>query len=93
MQIINLYKYHRADGGVTVSPIKPEGEYTEMYRLVADEGKVLTKDNENFTSCVDTESVDGWYEVDDPEETDEATEQDYLNALAELGVTDEENNA
>lgn len=92
MQIINLYKYHRADGGVTVSPIKPEGEYTEMYRLIADEGKALTN-GEIITSCVDTESVEGWSEVDDPEETDEATEQDYLNALAELGVTDEENNA
>lgn len=93
MQIINLYKYHRADGGVTVSPIKPEGGYTEMYRLIADEGKALTN-GEIITSCVDTESVEGWSEVDDPtDETDEATEQDYLNALAELGVTDEENNA
>ena len=93
MQIINLYKYHRADGGVTVSPIKPEGEYTEMDRLIADEGKALTN-GEIITSCVDTESVEGWSEVDDPtDETDEATEQDYLNALAELGVTDEENNA
>lgn len=85
MQIINLYKYHRADGGVTVSPNKPDCEYTENYRLIADEGKALTN-GEIITSCVDTESVDGWYEVDDPTDaTDEATEQDYLNALAELG--------
>mgnify|MGYP006976607631 CR=1 FL=1 len=67
MQTINLYKYHRADGGVTVSPNKPESEYTEMYRLVADEGKALTKDNENFTLCIDTDSTEGWYEVDQPE--------------------------
>lgn len=63
MQIINLYKYKRADGGVTVSPIKPECEYTEMYRLVADDGKVLT-DGETMTSCIDTTEVDKWQEVD-----------------------------
>ena len=70
MQIIKLYKYKRADGGITVSPSVPEGEYTEMVRLVADEHKLLTKDGENFTSCVDTDSTDGWYEVDEPEESE-----------------------
>jgi hypothetical protein len=71
MQIIKLYKYERADGGVTVSPVKPDCEYTEMVRLVADEGKALTKDGENFTSCVDTDSAEGWYEVDEPREEKE----------------------
>jgi hypothetical protein len=70
MQIINLYKYERADGGITVSPNKPDVAYTEMYRLVADEGKVLTNDGEHFTSCADVDSIDGWYEVDAPEETE-----------------------
>jgi hypothetical protein len=65
MQIITLYKYNRADGGVTVSPVKPEGEYTEMYRLVADEGKALTQDGENLTTCIDTDTPEGWYEVYD----------------------------
>jgi hypothetical protein len=55
-----------------------------MYRLVADEGMALTKDGENLTSCADVESVIGWYEVEAAE--GEATEQDYLNALNELGV-------
>lgn len=64
MKIIKLYKYIRPEGGVTVSPIMPEGEYTEMVRLVADEGKLLTKDGENLTSCVDTDTAEGWYEVD-----------------------------
>lgn len=68
MQIIQLYRYIRPDGGVTVSPVKPEGDYTEMVRLVADEHKLLTKDGENLTSCVDTETEAGWYEVDAPEE-------------------------
>lgn len=92
MQIINLYKYTRPDGGVTVSPVRPEGEYEPMYRLVADEGMALTKDGENLTSCADVESVIGWYEVETTE--DEATEQDYLDALEKLGVnTDEESNS
>lgn len=92
MQIINLYRYTRPDGGVTVSPVRPEGEYAPMYRLVADEGMALTKDGENLTSCADVESVIGWYEVETTE--GEATEQDYLDALNTLGVkTDEESNS
>ena len=90
MQIINLYRYTRPDGGVTVSPVKPEGEYEPMYRLVADEGMALTKDGENLTSCADVESVEGWYEVatEDGEAIDpnEATEEDYIHALNEMGV-------
>lgn len=90
MQKITLYKYTRADGGITVSPVKPDGEYTEMYRLVADEGKALTN-GEIETTCTDVESVDGWEEVDATE--GDATEVDYQNALEELGVNfDEENN-
>ena len=65
MQTITLYKYQRADGGTTISPVKPNCEYTEMYRLVADEGKALTKDGENLYPCVDTDTVDGWYEVEE----------------------------
>lgn len=66
MQIIPLYRYNRPDGGVTVSPVKPEGEYTELFRLIADEGMMLT-DGENFTGCTDTDSLDKWSEVEDPE--------------------------
>ena len=84
MQIINLYKYTREDGGTTVSPIKPNTEYTEMYRLIADDGKVLTKDGENFTTCIDTDIAEGWYEVDSHES--EATDEDYQSALEDLGV-------
>lgn len=92
MQTIPLYKYEREGGGVTVSPSKPKNtEYTEMYRLVADEGKILTN-GEIQTSCADVDTVDGWEEIDNPEEN--ATENDYLNALAELGVdTNEETNS
>ena len=64
MQIITLYKYTREDGGATVSPIKPDGAYSIMFRLIADEGKVLT-DGEANTPCVDVVTIDGWHEVDD----------------------------
>ena len=64
MEIIKLYKFIRPEGGVTVSPVMPEGKYTEMVRLVADEHKLLTKDGENLTSCIDTETSEDWYEVD-----------------------------
>lgn len=67
MQTITLYKYKRADGGTTVSPTKPSGEYTGMYRLVADEGKVLTN-GEITATCADVESIEGWSEIDEPKE-------------------------
>jgi hypothetical protein len=66
MQTITLYKYNREGGGVTVSPVKPDVEYTEMYRIIADEGKALTQNGEELYSCLDVASVEGWYEVDDP---------------------------
>lgn len=74
MQIITLYKYKRADGGTTISPVKPEGEYTEMVRLVADEGKALTN-GETVTSCVDTDTAEGWTEIDEPEDETNTTEE------------------
>ena len=70
MKIKPLYRYEREDGGVTVSPIKPECEYTEKVRLIADEGKALTNDGEKLCPAIDVESAEGWYEVDAPEEED-----------------------
>ena len=67
MQIILLYRYNRHGGGVTVSPVKPEGEYTELFRLVADEGMVLT-DGITTTTCVDTDDATKWHEVEAQEE-------------------------
>lgn len=68
MKIIKLYRYIREDGGVTVSTNVPDCEYTEKYRLVADEEKMLTLDGEKLYGCVDTDCADGWYEVDTPNE-------------------------
>jgi hypothetical protein len=77
MQKITLYRYNRPEGGVTVSPVKPDGEYTLLHRLIADEGCVLT-DGVNHVECVDTENPEVWDE--------EATAADYEAALSEMGV-------
>ena len=66
MKIKPLYRYEREDGGVTVSPIKPDCEYTEKVRLIADEGKMLTLDGERLCRVIDADSAEGWYEVDAP---------------------------
>ena len=76
MKIIPLYRYEREDGGITVSPIKPECEYTEKVRLVADDGKILTYHGEIYGEVVDTDSADGWGEVDNPEPMPEPTEEE-----------------
>ena len=61
MTVITLYRYEREGGGVTVSPDKPDGAYTILYRLVADEGKTLVN-GDTSASCVDVETPDGWDE-------------------------------
>ena len=63
MQKITLYRYARHDGGTTNSPVKPDCDYTVRYRLVADEGKILTNGTDT-TYCADVDSVDGWIEID-----------------------------
>ena len=70
MQTITLYKYEREGGGTTVSPNKPNTEYTITYRLVADEGMVLTN-GEVQTTCIDTDNPQEWTEIPEPEPTDD----------------------
>lgn len=66
MQKIPLFKFKRKDGGVTVSPKKPENtDFEEAVRLIAEEGKTLTNDGINFTQCVDVASAEGWEEIDE----------------------------
>lgn len=71
MTIKTLYRFKRADGGITVSPNKPNGEYTELFRIIADEGKAVTKDGENLFSVIDTDNIGEFHEVDAPREIDE----------------------
>lgn len=89
MQTITLYRYTRPDGGVTVSPIKPDVPFDLRYRLIADENKALT-DGTTVTACTDTDKPDAWTEIDapdDPENPNAATEADYQAALEQMGVS------
>ena len=67
MKQITVYRYIREGGGVTVSPNKPNCEYTEMYRLIADEGMAIKK-GDIIVPCADVTDPTGWIEVDAPEE-------------------------
>lgn len=63
MKIKRLYRFIRSDGGVTVSTKQPEnGEYTEISRLIAEDGFILTN-GETSCFCIDTHSPDRWSEV------------------------------
>lgn len=69
-----------------------------LYRSYSDNGVHIRKvgTEEVYSEAVDVENAPYEYEETDiptEENLGEATEQDYINALAELGVTDEENNA
>ena len=83
MQIINLYRVIRPDGGVTVTPNKPDSYEKVMYRIVADEGKELVNGDVR-TSCTDVESTDGWVEVE--AQSEESELEDAVAALNLLGV-------
>ena len=65
MKIINLYRYERDGGGITVSTKKPDKPYTTKYLVVAAEGKLLT-DGKTVKPYIDTETPYLWDEIDDP---------------------------
>ena len=70
MKIINIYRYERDGGGITDSTIKPDKPYTTHYRLIADEGKMLT-DGKTVTPYIDTETPYLWDEIDAPDDKEE----------------------
>lgn len=67
----NLYRVQHSNNVVSIGPEKPVDEsYTESYRLIADEGKVIT-DGAHIYYCVDTDEPDKYTEINPPvEETD-----------------------
>ena len=80
---IPLYRFTRPDGGVTVSPVKPDTAYTELTRLVADEGCILT-DGITTTTCVDTDKPAVWTEVSELSEVEEkAAAYDILMGVSQ----------
>lgn len=67
-----------------------------LYRTYSDADLMILQNETGvvYSEAIDVEDAPYTYtETDEPtSETDEATEQDYIKALADLGVTDEENN-
>ena len=62
MQKVNLYKYIRLDGGTTVSPNKPNAPYSVLFRLIADDGCILTDGVQNI-SVIDTDTPELYSEI------------------------------
>lgn len=74
MIIKTLYRIKRSDDGIDVTPNKPDhDDYTETYRVIADEGMILT-DGTITCGCVDTDKPEKYSEIeDDSEETIDLT--------------------
>jgi hypothetical protein len=68
MKKLPLYRY-TSGNSIIDSPNKPDVEYIERARLVADEGMGLTKDDVNkyIVIDVDLDDVPNWREVEAPE--------------------------
>jgi hypothetical protein len=65
MQVKTLYRYERKPNCVTISTLSPlDVEYTETYRLIADEGMILTN-GVTETVSVDTDNPNEWQEIVD----------------------------
>ena len=64
MIIKNLYRY-RGEGGTVDTTVLLPIEHEDMYRLCADDGKILT-DGEKTASVIDipASDIDKWAEVD-----------------------------
>ena len=60
-----IYKYKENDSTI-VSPYKPNCEYEEIYRLIAQNENYLLTDYTIFTSCIDIpkKDLELWFEVD-----------------------------
>lgn len=71
MTIKTLYRFKRPDGGITVSTEEPNTVYETEYRIIADEGKLITQNGEDTYSVIDTDSTEGWYEIDEPKYPDD----------------------
>ena len=66
-----LYRIKRLDGGIDVTPNKPDhDDYTETYRVIAEEGMILTDGVDTF-GCIDTDEPEKYSEIED-------TSEDYI---------------
>lgn len=68
MEIKELYRYEREPNKVTVSLIKPNCEYQTLHRIIASDGYLVTQDGVNLYACIDSDTNEGWYEVQETNE-------------------------
>lgn len=78
-----LYRVTRSDGGVSVTPTKPNHDsFTETYRVIADDGMILT-DGENTYTCVDTDKPNKYTEISESSDSDYAEAGKILLGVSE----------
>ena len=79
MIVKNVYIFNK-ENKIYYSLDLPEdiAEYNIEYRLIADEGKLLTKNNKKFYTCIDITQEEYqnniWQEVNNPEYSQEEGE-------------------
>ena len=79
-----IYKYKENNSAI-VSPYKPNCEYEEMYRLIAQNENYLLTDYTIFTSCIDIpkKDLELWFEVDRDALEKNETLESRVNKLEE----------
>lgn len=80
MQIKTVYIYSGIGGAIQTVIKLPMQETKQLKRLIADEGKVLVKGEEQ-TTCIDVEidDVDNWSEIEEIIEQDMNNNQDNIS--------------
>ena len=78
MKVKTLYR-----SGNTVSLAQPDGEYTTLLRVIADDGYILKLADGALTNCIDCESSEGITEVADTMGR-QMEMMGYSNRIAEL---------
>lgn len=83
MEIRTLYRLNN-NGKVTVTPNKPTDDtpYTETYRVIAEDGMILT-DGENTYVCVDTDEPNKYMEISESSDSDYAEAGKILLGVSE----------
>lgn len=69
MKKVVLYRTIKENGVVSVSPIKTNGYNSTLYRLIADDGKELVRENVRAI-CIDTNNPEQWVEEDEVKKND-----------------------
>ena len=65
-----IYRYRRPDGGYTVSPVKPDGQYQVRWRLIAEEGMAITNGETTVTviDVIHRKDCEIWADCELPDE-------------------------